>query len=363
MNVLEAPPPRFAADEVAAIAARLFGVHGVASGLGSERDQTFLIDDGAGGGGVIKISNLGEQADVLDLETQAILHIARVDPSLPVALPLPIEGSDSYRATVDGPDGTHFVRLFERMHGHNGGPELADDAVADFAATLARLNVALRSFFHPAAGRRLLWDVANTADLRGVISCITDADRRRLVATVIDRFGERVLPRWPHLRAQIVHGDFNLDNVFLDESERVTGIVDFGDSGHTAQAADFAIALASVLRGRPADDLFRVARIAVDGYARHTPFEQVERDVLGDLVAARRPSVSVALSEMARARLVRRVPEGWLLSGASPGELPALQPPDPRPERPAPGGQTGRSPGSASRRRALDSDEPLPRTG
>ena len=53
--------------------------------------------------------------------------------------------------------------------------------------------------------------------------------------------------------------------------------------------------------------------------------------VLSELVAARRPSVSVTLSEMAKVKLVRRVPEGWLLSGKPPGELLALRPPDPGP--------------------------------
>src|SRR5918912_1817328 len=136
MSVLEAPPPRFTADEVVGIAARVFGVEGAAVSLGSERDQTFLIDDGAGGGGVVKISNLGEDADVLDLETEAILHVARVDPVLPVARPRRI--GDAFRTTIDGPDGRHFVRCFDRMNGHVGGPELDDDAVREFAATHAR---------------------------------------------------------------------------------------------------------------------------------------------------------------------------------------------------------------------------------
>ena len=92
-SVLEAPPPRFTAEEIAAIAAELFGLRGVASDLGSERDQTFLIDDGAEGG-VLKISNLGENPAVLDLETEAILHVSRVDPKLPVARPRPTAGGD-----------------------------------------------------------------------------------------------------------------------------------------------------------------------------------------------------------------------------------------------------------------------------
>src|SRR5947199_5854980 len=285
-SVLEAPPPRFTADEIAAIAAELFGLRGVASDLGSERDQTFLIDDGGDGGGVLKISNLGEDPAVLHLETEAILHVSRVDPELPVARPQPSVRGD-YRPTFDGPDGPHFVRLFDRLHGRAGGPELDDRALFDYGATQARLNLALRGFFHPAAGRKLLWDVRHAAELRLHVSAIPDARRRRLVENVLDRFEERVAPRWPLLRAQVVHGDFNLDNTLLDDEGRISGITDFGDIGFTAQAADFAIGLASLLRGRPADDVFRAARIATDGYQSRIPLEPLELELLGDLVGAR----------------------------------------------------------------------------
>ena len=293
LTVLEAQPPRFSADEVAAIAADCFNVEGTAVDLGSERDQTFLIDDGRRGGGVLKISNLGEDAAVLDLETEAILHVSRVDSELPIARPLPAavdgdhDGPAAYRPTVEGPDGTHFVRLFERLHGRVGGPELDVRAVYDVAATHGRLNLALRGFFHPAAGRELLWDLRHAAKLRPLLSSIAGARQRRLVENVLDRYEQRVLPRWPRLRAQVVHGDVNLDNLLLDERDRIAGIVDFGDTAYTAQVGDFAVALASLLRGRPEDDVFRTARIAIDGYASRIPFERGELDVLADLVAAR----------------------------------------------------------------------------
>ncbi|HEY6607187.1 MAG TPA: aminotransferase class III-fold pyridoxal phosphate-dependent enzyme [Gaiellaceae bacterium] len=308
MNVLEAPPPRFAAEEVAAIAARLFGVEGAATSLGSERDQTFLIDDGAGGGGVIKISNLGEDPAVLDLETEAITHLSSVDAELPVARPRPAvgraNGAAAYRPTVEGADGLHFVRLFERMYGHVGGPELDDRALADAASTHARLNLALRGFFNAAAGRKLLWDLKHAAEVRPLLASIADTNDRRVVAQVLDRFEERVVPRLPSLRSQVVHGDFTLDNVFLDEHDRIAGIVDFGDICHTPQVADFAVGLASLLRGRPDDDVFRAARIAIDGYARRFPLEQEELEVLADLVAAR-----LALIVSISAWRVERYPE------------------------------------------------------
>jgi 4-aminobutyrate aminotransferase-like enzyme len=307
-SVLEAPPPRFSPDEVARIAAELFDVSGTASDLGSERDQTFLIDDGRGGGGVLKISNVAEDPAVLDLENAAILHVLRVDPELPVARPqAAASGGDdasAYRPSVEGPHGMHYVRLFERLEGRIGGPELDDRAILAYAATHARLNLALRGFFHPAAARELLWDLQHASKLRSILASIEDARRRALVEHVLDRYDTRVVPRWPRLRAQVVHGDLTLDNVLLDEQRRISGIVDFGDTGHTAQVADFAVGLTSVLRGRADDDVFRTARIAVDGYASRIPFEAEELALLADLVAAR-----LATNVTISAWRVQRYPE------------------------------------------------------
>jgi 4-aminobutyrate aminotransferase-like enzyme/Ser/Thr protein kinase RdoA (MazF antagonist) len=294
-SVLESRPPRFSDGEVARIAAELFGLEGAVTNLGSERDQTFLIE-GPADAGVIKLSNLGEDPATLDLETEAILHISRVDPDLPVARPRVVSsavGAPAYRTTVEGPDGTHFVRLFERLHGRDGGPELSDAAVRDYGATHAQLNLALRSFFHPGSGRELMWDLAHAPALRPLIDSIEDLDRRRLLKSVLDRYDGNVAPRWLRLRPQVVHGDLNLDNVLLDDAGRISAIVDFGDVGHSAQVGDFAIGLASLIRGRPLDDVFRVARIATDGYQSRIPLETEELEVLGDLVATRLAAIVV----------------------------------------------------------------------
>jgi 4-aminobutyrate aminotransferase-like enzyme/Ser/Thr protein kinase RdoA (MazF antagonist) len=283
-SVLAAPPPRFSAEDAARIAAEVFGVEGRASDLGSERDQAFLIDDGSAGA-VLKISNSGEDPALLDFEEAAIAHVAAVDPELPVARPLAPRGS------IDG----HYVRLFERLHGRKPGPQLDETAVREVAAVHGRLCLALRSFFHPRAGRELLWDVGRAPQLRTLLPEIEDPDRRALVERALDRFEERVGPVWPRLRAQVVHGDFNLDNLLVDARDRVSGILDFGDCCHSALAADVAVALASIVRGRPTDDAFRIARIAIDGYTSRLPLEPLELELLGDLVAARLAAI-VAIS-------------------------------------------------------------------
>lgn len=279
MSVLAATPPSYSAEDAARIAAELFGVAGPATELGSERDQAFLFAEA-----VLKISNSGEDASLLDFEEAAIAHVAAVDPGLPVARPI------APRAEYEG----HHVRLFERLAGRKGGPELDDTAVRGLAGVHARLCLALRSFFHPAAGRELLWDLRRASELRPLLEAIEDEGRRSLAERAIDRFEARVLPAWPRLRAQVVHGDFNLDNLLLDERDRVNGILDFGDCCHSALVADVAVAVASLLRGRPPEDTGRIARVALDGYGA-LALEPLELELLPDLVATRLAAI-VAIS-------------------------------------------------------------------
>ena len=62
----------------------------------------------------------------------------------------------------------------------------------------------------------------------------------------------------------------------------------------------------------------RWGRVRADGV--HLPL-RLTHAILAELVAARRPTVTSALSELARGGLVRSVDDGWLLSGDPPGEL------------------------------------------
>jgi CRP-like cAMP-binding protein len=65
----------------------------------------------------------------------------------------------------------------------------------------------------------------------------------------------------------------------------------------------------------------RWGRVRGDGVA--VPI-RLTHAVLADLVAARRPTVTTALSDLARQGLVRAVDDGWLLAGEPPGDLAGL---------------------------------------
>src|SRR5919112_4179474 len=86
---LETPPPSFTGEEAEATITSIYGLHGSTTPLDSERDQNFRVTAPDGREFLLKISNPADDHASLDMQTQAMLHIARQDPELPVMRPLP----------------------------------------------------------------------------------------------------------------------------------------------------------------------------------------------------------------------------------------------------------------------------------
>lgn len=76
------------------------------------------------------------------------------------------------------------------------------------------------------------WDGKNTVDLRKFTDYIADERRRHLVLSVIDAFQRELLDSGAasHFRVGVIHGDFNDANILVDDSMKVCGVIDFGDS-------------------------------------------------------------------------------------------------------------------------------------
>jgi 4-aminobutyrate aminotransferase-like enzyme/Ser/Thr protein kinase RdoA (MazF antagonist) len=283
---LETAPPELSAEIAEDILRTVFGIRGAAAQLDSERDLNFRIATPEGNRFVLKISNPSDDPRVLDMQTRAMLHIARQDPALPVMQPIETAGG-SLVGEVPGNGGPgHFVRLFSFVDGAIvGSADMERLDLEGFGAMVARMGVALRGFFHPAAGYRILWDLKHTAALHRLAAGIADPGQRAAVERVLEGFDERVAPRFPGLRAQIIHNDLTLDNVLLDASHQVSGIVDFGDLTHTAVVCDLAVALVSMMWGR--DDPLDAAGATIDGYRSIASIEPEEAVLLADLVLAR----------------------------------------------------------------------------
>jgi len=284
-NVLEAKAPAFSTEQAVEIAQQAFGIRASAQLLGSERDQNFRLRADDGPEWVLKIANPAEDLAVLDMQTQALLHIAQVDPEL--AVPRVKANSDgALLYPLEGPDGRQsIVRVLSFLPG-----QFLDDVtphpglVRDVGTTAARLSRALRGFFHSAARHELLWDLTQASGLHALTQYIGDQGHRRAVEDVLDRFDAEVLPKLLNLRAQIIHNDINCVNTLVD-GDRVTGVIDFGDLIHAPLVADLAVPIAELIV-ESTDPMATAAELTA-GYHSVTPLEDDELNLVFDLVSTR----------------------------------------------------------------------------
>jgi Ser/Thr protein kinase RdoA (MazF antagonist) len=284
---------RVVADEVTLAEAEQlvrehYGIVGEASRLTSERDQNFKITAQDGREYAFKVSNPAEDSLLNDFQVSALIHIAAVDPDLPVPRACHALGGQAHLRLPFGENSVRSVRLISYLPGvplHT--VERTASQRGQLATLLARLGLALRGFFHPAAGHDLAWDMKNTSRVRVLLPHIADAGRRAVAEHFLDNFEVNAKPLLPRLRAQVIHNDLNLHNVLVDPDnlDRIAGILDFGDMVFSSLVNDVAVGTSYHLEGE-GDPWDRVAAF-VSAYHAVSPLERGEVDLLFDLVAAR----------------------------------------------------------------------------
>lgn len=293
-DVLESRPAALSVAEAEALAWDAYRLRGRARPLTSERDQNFHLLVGNGAQYVLKIANPAEDPAVAEMQTLALRHVADADPGLPTPRVVPTAAGE-LSTELAGADGPQVVRLLTFLPGvllHQATASAAQRR--SLGAAHARLGLALRGFSHPAQDHVLLWDLKQAPGLRKLLPHVADPGRRAQCEQALDAFDANVAPILPRLRAQVVHNDLNPHNVVVDpaDTDRVSGVLDFGDMVRTPLICDVAIAGSYQLGGAGLDGLCDY----LGAYHRTSPLEGEELDRLFDL-AAMRMAMSVLISE------------------------------------------------------------------
>ena len=249
------------------------------------------------------------------MEAEAALHVTAADPGLRVALPWrpartggaggaarpPARPGDD-RGRAAGPLAARRRRALgpALRRPARAQPDRGGAAERRRARRLGRDDGAARpgaARLHPTRGRsarccgtsstRSPPGRCSTTSATGASATLVGARARRVRA--------QVSPVWPRLRAQVAHTDLSVDNTLTDDAGFITGIIDFGDMSHTALVTELASVLDSLGVGREGDELFRLARLVLDGYQRRIELEELELEVLGVMWAAR-SAVTIAIS-------------------------------------------------------------------
>jgi hydroxylysine kinase len=310
------------ADLAAQIALRHYGVVAAAERLASEFDDTFRLVGADGAGWLLKVGADAGDGDVGDgddgdvgvgFQTALLLHLASAAPGLPVQRVIStLDGRAEISLSLGGPG--RLVRMTSWLDGRLLGAGASSAGLRrDIGGTLARLNVALRGFAHPGAGRTHRWDLQNFGALRPLLAELPDGARDGL-AECLERFDAMVAPLLTGLPTQVVHTDFHGENLLTDGS-RVTGILDFGDALAGPVAMDVGVAACYQLgAGGPGSDLLAPAVDVVAGYHAVDPLSGSELDLVAEFMVAR-VAARIILSQAHAARdpgnagyLLRRTP-------------------------------------------------------
>lgn len=287
-SLLEAAPARVTDAQACAVLRQQFGLTGTLEKLGGERDLNFRVMLEDGSSRLFKLSHPLENPDVVDFHNQAMRRIELRDPGLAVQRVHPsLEGQYATFVEIDG------QRMLARLLSFEDGMPLhcVSHPTPTFrrviGQSIARLDVALQGFAHPAAGHALLWDMQHAAHLRPLLVHIEPGPGRSLVQLSLEQYASVVVPSIPGLRKQVIHNDTNPHNIIVDahNPDVLRSILDFGDMVHAPLVNEVAVA-ASYHLGQVGDVLEPALDVIV-GYHQCNPLNQQELALLPELLATR----------------------------------------------------------------------------
>jgi Ser/Thr protein kinase RdoA (MazF antagonist) len=287
----ESPNHSFTEAEAERLAMQLYGLRGRACSLPGEFDDNFhfIADDRTEF--VLKVMHADRERALLELQCEALVHLAKNSPSLLLPSVCPTQNGEWIVAVNDSYGTERLVWLlnyvpgvlFAEVNPHT--PEL----LFSLGAFLGRIDASLEGFSHPAAQRELKWDLARAGWVKEHLDCIEGESRRAMITRLLHRYEAAVIPQLPTLRRSVIHNDANDYNVIVNDAKtqlrQVVSVIDFGDMLHTCTVFEVAIAAAYALLGKP-DPLASAARV-VAGYHQAHPLAENEIALLYDLICSR----------------------------------------------------------------------------
>jgi 4-aminobutyrate aminotransferase-like enzyme/Ser/Thr protein kinase RdoA (MazF antagonist) len=292
--------------EAVRIARELYSLDASARALPGEYDDNFQLTATDGCSYVLKVMHPARERSFLDLQCQALRHLAQRAPHLALPRVKPNRNGELL-ASIAAADGSpRLVWLLSFVNGtvlaevRPHSPEL----LRDLGRFLGEMDAALQSFWHPAAQRELKWDSSRPLWIREYIQHIADAKRRALVEKFLELYKAEVVPVLPRLRRSVIYGDANDHNALIgdpwSQPRKVTSVIDFGDMHHGLTVSEPAIAAAYAILGKKAP--LEAAAAIVAGYHAALPLDETELSVLFALICAR---LAVSVTNSAHRKTVK----------------------------------------------------------
>jgi 4-aminobutyrate aminotransferase-like enzyme/Ser/Thr protein kinase RdoA (MazF antagonist) len=258
--------------------------------LPGERERNFHVYTAEGAEFVLKVASPLEDAAAIELQVEALEHLARVAPRVPV--PRVVAAADGRRIVPHMAGGEACnARLLTWLPGRplaKVSPH-PPALLHGIGQSLGAITAALSTFEHRAARRALKWDLAEAGWIADHLDRVTDAGQRTRIERVLAEYSTHVRPALDATRTSVVHNDANDYNILVvaEQNGAMTpaGIIDYGDLLLSHPACDLAIAVAYVMMGKP--DPITAAAHVVAGYHDAFPLTDDEIALLLPLARTR----------------------------------------------------------------------------
>jgi hydroxylysine kinase len=285
VELLMTPPPEITCVEAARVAREYFDRHAVCTPMAGERDRNFLMI-GDLGKSTLKFINPAETIQETDMQISVLVHLKdSIDVQIPTHIE-PIRNTGSVLVAMSNHTSTR-VRAYSYLEGESGSSAKPSQQLRlDIGRSVAKLNVALKGFEHPAAHRTFLWDTMQVGRLSVFVETVSEMRLRKFIEEFICTFKLKLHTSLLQLRHQVIHNDLSGSNFLVNKSGTlVTGLLDFGDMVYAPIIADLAVAASYQMTD--VNDPLAALNDVCNGFASVIPITDDERHHVLDLVVAR----------------------------------------------------------------------------
>lgn len=280
--------PPFSTDDVPLILQQHYRIQAqTISELTAELDRNFYICDEHQNEYVLKIAHHSLTSSVLDLQNQALKHIAKSYAHCPQLIPT-LQNADM--AQIQGSDGQGYdVRLLNYLL----GVPLVDfrphstELLHDIGTQLGQLSSAIHSLEHEEKRLDYRWNLLNLLDLIPYADDMPD-EKQAVIQHFAAMYQQKILPHLDTIRHSFIYNDANDYNILIQLEGmmgNVSGFIDFGDMVYAPTIAELAVALAYLMMDK--DQPLDTAATVIRAYHAEFPLTEQEIAILYTLITAR----------------------------------------------------------------------------